>query len=162
MTATAELSTQSEKGKGRRGRCVACVSHSVRGIAGDGARTAKRRMVRRLFERTRAHEPGRRPLISTTNASWRDDILGASRRFTQSRIHLAARQAALRSIQVLLVRGASATVLDGQGWSCLHHLATSSADDESKALALTLRAALRAGRPTPMRRHLRVAANTQV
>ena len=87
--------------------------------------------------------------------------MGASRRFTQSRIHLAARQAALRSIQVLLVRGASATVLDGQGWSCLHHLATSSADDESKALALTL-AALRAGRPTPMRRHLRVAANTQV
>ena len=85
-----------------------------------------------------------------------------SRRFTQSRIHLAARQAALRSIQVLLVRGASATVLDGQGWSCLHHLATSSADDESKALAHLTLAALRAGRPTPMRRHLRVAANTQV
>ena len=91
------------------------------------------------------------------SASWRDDMRLAP-------IHLAARQAALRSIQVLLVRGASATVLDGQGWSCLHHLATSSADDESKALALTLApsSALRAGRPTPMRRHLRVAANTQV
>ena len=50
------------------------------------------------------------------SASWRDDMRLAP-------IHLAARQAALRSIQVLLVRGASATVLDGQGWSCLHHLA---------------------------------------
>lgn len=70
------------------------------------------------------------------SASWRDDMRLAP-------IHLAARQAALRSIQVLLVRGASATVHDGQGWSCLHHLATSSADDESKALALTL--LLRAG-----------------
>ena len=51
-------------------------------------------------------------------------------------LHLAARLSALQSIHVLLCAGAPASLLDGQGWSCLHHLAVSEADSACRVSAL--------------------------
>ena len=61
---------------------------------------------------------------------------GAATKLVFAPVHLASRLALGTVLQLLLDAGASALDSDEQGWSCLHHLATSSAGGESKAHAL--------------------------